>query len=102
MKKVLKNLYFHTEEFISVIFITIALALLTTQVVLRFGFSKSYGWIEELSKYLFIWVIYLASSAAILHDTTIRVDIAENIWPKPIRKFVVCFGKFLGSSFIRR
>lgn len=36
LKKVLKNLYLHTEEFISVVFITIALILLTLQVILRF------------------------------------------------------------------
>ena len=99
LKKVLKNLYLHTEEFISVVFITIALILLTLQVILRFVFNTSFGWIEELSRYLYIWVIYLASSAAVRHDATIRIDVAENIWPKPIRKGVVVFGKIIMLIF---
>lgn len=99
LKKVLKNLYLHTEEFISVVFITIALILLTLQVILRFVFNTSFGWIEELSRYLYIWVIYLASSAAVRHDATIRIDVAENIWPRPIRKGVVVFGKIIMLIF---
>ena len=95
IKNILKQIYLHIEEWVSVVFITVALILLTLQVILRFVFNTSFGWIEELSRYLYIWVIYLASSAAVKHDATIRIDVAENLWPKPIRGAVVALGKLI-------
>lgn len=99
IKNILKQIYLHIEEWVSVVFITVALILLTLQVILRFVFNTSFGWIEELSRYLYIWVIYLASSAAVKHDATIRIDVAENLWPKPIRGAVVALGKLIMLVF---
>ena len=73
IKNILKQIYLHIEEWVSVVFITVALILLTLQVILRFVFNTSFGWIEELSRYLYIWVIYLASSAAVCGDGTARL-----------------------------
>ncbi len=36
------------------------------------------SWTEELSRYIFIWISYLAVSLTILTRTSIRVDVLHN------------------------
>ena len=42
----------------------------------RIGYSI---WTEELARYIFVWITYLAVSVSILSRTTIRVDVLHNM-----------------------
>ena len=97
--RILRFLYFHGEEAISAVFLGFILVILTVQVILRFCFNHSTSWIEELSRYMFIWIIYLASSIAVLQNKHIRIDVALHIWPRAVRKYVELFGDLLWLIF---
>lgn len=95
MKKFLKKVYFQGEAFICSIMFIIMLAILFEQVVLRFVFHNSNVWSEELARYLFIYIVFLASSYAVLENRPIRIDVATKLWPKPIRKYAEMLGEII-------
>lgn len=43
-------------------------------------------WTEELARYLFIWISYLAVSISILNRSAIRIDVLHNLLPKRYQK----------------
>lgn len=72
------------EEFESVFMATGLVAIIlfiTWQVIYRYGITQfieragAAVWTEELSRYIFIWISYLAVSVAIRKRSSIRVDI---------------------------
>lgn len=60
--------------------------LLFAQVVMRFVFSLGYGWIEEISRVLFIWAIFLGAIVGIQRHLHIRVTAGLLLFPKPLRR----------------
>lgn len=56
-------------------------AMLVTQVVLRFGFNYSLPWPEEAARYLMIWIVMLAGSLLVKDDQLVRVDFFDHLWP---------------------
>lgn len=47
------------------------------QVCLRYVFNHSLAWIEEISRYLFIWIVFLGSVIAFKHNLHIRIDFID-------------------------
>ena len=69
----------------------IATAVSTLQVVMRFVFTNSLAWPEELNRYLFIWFSYIALSYAVRYDCHTRIDLIETLIPKVKPVFsVIC------------
>lgn len=57
--------------------------------VLRRGLREIVGWAvwtEELARYLFIWISYLAVSISILNRSAIRIDVLHNMLPERYQK----------------
>ena len=44
------------------------------QVVLRYAFHQPLSWIEEASRYLFVWIVMLGSAIAFRTGQHIRID----------------------------
>ena len=57
-------------------------AMLVTQVFLRFVFTYSLPWPEEASRYLMIWIVMLAGSLLVKDDQLVRVDFFDYLWPE--------------------
>ena len=53
-------------------------AVVTGQVIWRYVFNNSLSWSEELSRYLFAWLIFVGAAIAVKENTHIRVDIIFN------------------------
>lgn len=51
------------------------------QVVLRYGFANSLPWIDELSRYSFIWLVFIASALVARQGTHIVIDLIEEVAP---------------------
>jgi TRAP-type C4-dicarboxylate transport system permease small subunit len=49
------------------------------QVVLRYGFSNSLGWIDEVCRFGFIWMIGLAAAIAARHGTHMAITLLEEL-----------------------
>jgi len=50
-----------------------AVTMMTMQVLLRTLFAAPFAWVEEVSRYAFVWCVYLGSIIALAHGTHIRV-----------------------------
>jgi len=68
-----KILDFIEKYVTSVLFATMC-AIIIIQIVFRF-ISWDVSWCEELARYLFVWIIYLAGSRAVKDGKHLTVDI---------------------------
>jgi TRAP-type C4-dicarboxylate transport system permease small subunit len=59
------------------------------QVVLRYGFSNSLPWIDELSRYSFIWLIFIASAIVARQGAHIAIDIVEELATPRVRRWLL-------------
>ena len=48
--------------------------IMFSQVVLRYVFNSPLIWAEELSRYMFVWIVYLGASIAISRKAHLEVD----------------------------
>ena len=48
--------------------------VMCTQVVLRYVFNEPLPWAEELSRYFFIWIVYLGAAIASRRAAHLEVD----------------------------
>lgn len=59
------------------VFMLAILSLTFSQVLLRYVFNHPVTWIEEISRYLFVWIVFLGSATAFRVGAHIKVDIFE-------------------------
>jgi TRAP-type C4-dicarboxylate transport system permease small subunit len=55
------------------------------QVVLRYGFANSLPWIDELSRYSFIWLVFIASAVVARHGAHIAINLVDEMAPPRVR-----------------
>ena len=51
-------------------------------VLCRYVFKTSAMWVEQYTRYMLIWVVFIASNVLIYKNELMRVDFADSIWPK--------------------
>jgi len=99
MKKALKKIYFEGELYVCFILFVVMTAMLTYQVILRFIFNAANTWSEELARYMFIYIVFLASSAAILEKRHIKIEACENLFPGITKKISEALGELIWTIF---
>nr|WP_251025832.1 TRAP transporter small permease [Bacillus sp. ISL-47] len=57
-------------------------------VVLRYVFNSGLTWSEEMSRYFFVWLVFLGAIAALKDKMHLGVDIVVNALPKGLQKVV--------------
>jgi TRAP-type transport system small permease protein len=57
-------------------------------VVLRYVFNSGLTWSEEMSRYFFVWMVFLGAIAALKDKMHLGVDIVVNALPKTLQKIV--------------
>jgi len=82
----------------AVIFIAITI-LLSIQVISRYIFSFSFTWTEELSNILFVWMIYLGISGAVMSRKHLRIDALINVLPFKTKKVVLILDNLISIFF---
>ena len=70
------------EEFVVSFMLALLILLLGAEVFFRFILRHSFTWIEELSRYLFIWSCYLGVAIAVKRNEQIRILIFVNLLEK--------------------
>lgn len=68
------------EEMVLVSSLVLNVMIVFMQVIMRYFFNTSITWSEELSRYIFIWQVWLGSSIAFVDDQHIRVDLIFSIF----------------------
>lgn len=98
VKKIFKWLNENFEEFIMSGLLWMIVLIMGLQIIMRYIFSKSLSWSEELSRYFFIWFTFLGISFAVYKNTHIRLDIIEMLVPK-LKKFIEYTGDLIVIIF---
>lgn len=73
--KVIKFLDDKLEEYLMVFLVAVMTVLIFVQVVMRYVFSNSLAWTEELSRYLFLWSIWLGASYGVKTKTHVKLTV---------------------------
>jgi len=87
-----KNIFNNIEKIICNWLLAIMLIILTSQVVLRYIFHNPLSWSEELSRYLFVWFVFMGMSYAVLENAHIKVESLLDIFPNCLKKYIINLG----------
>jgi TRAP-type C4-dicarboxylate transport system, small permease component len=94
------------------IFVSLLMMLITLltfyQIVLRYGFNMAPSWSEELVRFIFVWLTFIAAGMGVRERIHIGIDALVNILPRPLQKAaativsitIVAFGAYLISTGI--
>ena len=69
------------EELFCAAAILLTTAVLFVNVVLRYGFSASTSWAEELIRYLMIWITFIGGGVCVRRGAHIRMDFIMTVIP---------------------
>ena len=94
------SFYDKIEERLLVYSLVFNVILVFSQVIMRSVFNLSLSWSEELSRYIFIWQIWLGTSIAIKEDKHINVElIYELIKSEKVKKAISIIGMLIWLVF---
>ena len=81
------------EEFVVSVMLAALVLLLGMEVFSRFLLGKSFSWMEELCRYLFVWSSYIGVAIAVKHKEQLRIlmlmDLLKIRFPKLVRVLYV-------------
>lgn len=64
---------------------TIAVSV-TVSVICRYILQTSAMWVEQYTRYMLIWVVFVAANVLIYRNELMRVDFLDHLWPKKAMK----------------
>lgn len=97
---ILRNIDRYSEKLIIALFMITMCLLIFVQVVSRYVFGDSVTWTEELSRYMFIWLVFLTIGVGFKENKHISIDIVLDLFPKIIQKAIrqITYLAMLGLS----
>lgn len=72
----------HWIMILCILFLIILTIIIFFQVILRYVFSSPLVWVEEIARFLFIWITFLGSYLALRKEMHFQVKILTNYLPK--------------------
>ena len=87
------------EAYIANISLVLMVGLLTLQIIARYVFQMGIAWTEELSRFSFLYFVYLSSCFVMMKGRHIRVECLVNALPHTLRKWIGLFGDVLQMGF---
>ncbi|WP_294511350.1 TRAP transporter small permease [uncultured Intestinimonas sp.] len=73
--------------------------MLTLQVFSRFVLGHSWTWMEEFATIMFVWMIYLAISAAVTHRKHLKIDVLLEAVPFQVKKVMLIASNVIFAAF---
>lgn len=99
MKKILCVLD-NLDQHLAVISLSITILLLGTQVVSRYVFNFPIAWAEEISRFTFVWAVYMGVSVAARQNEHIRVVAhLKLLFPKSVSNKIILVGDIITLTF---
>jgi TRAP-type C4-dicarboxylate transport system permease small subunit len=89
-----------TIEVLTVILLGIITAMVSVEVILRYGFGKSLDITDEFTRYALVWMVFLACSLAVADNSHIRVEFVVNLFKGKRRAAVNLFAQLLFTGFL--
>lgn len=75
----------HFEKILCSLFLALLVSCLGWQVFMRYVFKSGVTWAEELSRFAFIWTIYLGIALAAKQEQHVRVTAQYLLLPRRLR-----------------
>ncbi|MDE5878503.1 MAG: TRAP transporter small permease [Desulfovibrio sp.] len=69
----LRRFYDNFEEWVSASLVGLMILCLIIQVFIRFVFGSALAWTEELSRYSFIWAVYVGAALCVKRRIHVRI-----------------------------
>jgi TRAP-type C4-dicarboxylate transport system permease small subunit len=95
----LKKLWNNMEEYLLVYSLMLSVGLVFIQVVMRYVFSNSLSWSEELARYLFLWQIWVGASYAVKEHRHLRIELIQILFMILQKKMFELFALSLWLGF---
>lgn len=88
------------EKALLVISLSVMTVVIIYQVVLRYVFSASNAWSEELARYLMIFAVMVASAIALRKNSHLQIDIIINLFKPRVRALFTIVSTMIGLVFL--
>ena len=98
MKKLL-YIFDNLEEHLAGIALLVMALLAFTEVVFRYVFAQSHAWVEELLRYMMVWITFFGASVAIKYGAHMSVNIIEYIPARWLKRWIDVLVALLGLIF---
>lgn len=95
----LRSLYEHLEEWLASSFLAIMILCLALQVLVRIFTGSALDWAEEMSRFTFIWAVYIGASLAAKRGAHVRISAQFVLAPIPVRLFFRILADALWVAF---
>ena len=99
MNSAAKKLWNNFELYVANISLILMVAMLGLQAVARYILQVGIPWTEEMSRFSFIFFVYITASLAIFRGTHIRVTILTDNLPQGMQKVVEFCGNLVQIDF---
>lgn len=93
------RLYNKFEEYLLVLSLAVSVALVALQIVFRYFINASIPWSEELTRYIFIWQIWLGTSFAQRDGKHLKVEVLYSLMNPTGKKFLSVLSNLIFLSF---
>jgi len=98
--KIIKHLDEYIEVYLASFFLLVFSTLTFVQVIMRRVFENSLIWSEEMSRYAFIWFVYMAASYAVKYQRHVKFTFFVNLMPEKLSSLVKFFAYLLWLAFL--
>lgn len=95
----LRYLYDHFEEIFSSFFLVIMIGSLAFQVIVRATLGSAVSWAEELSRYTFVWAVYIGASLAAKKGAHVCITAQLLLVPPKVRLAFRILADFIWVGF---
>ncbi len=95
----LRTLLENFERNVANISLATLVAVLVLQVVFRYVLKIGISWSEEVSRFLFIWFVYISASYAVQVGTHIRVSLVVDFMPTALQRPMQVISDLLWIGF---
>jgi C4-dicarboxylate transporter DctQ subunit len=95
----ISNIYENFEKYFCAFIMSVMVICLGAQVFFRFVLDAALTWSEEMSRFAFVWVIYLGASMAAMERSHIRVTVPQLLLPSQYRHYATMFADFIWLVF---
>ncbi len=95
MKKILSMIDKNCERWLLLMFYSMIVVTIGTEVIRRFVLSYSSTWAEEVARYAFIYLVWIGVSAAVRDRGHIRIDVILGFLGNRGKAIIYLFGDFV-------
>ncbi|MCE5337035.1 MAG: TRAP transporter small permease [Desulfobacteraceae bacterium] len=78
-------------DFISAVFIALAVSILFYAVLMRYIFHSPPAWSQEVTRYLFVWLIMLGGASVTRDQTHLNINVFIDLMPRKVQAIVNLF-----------